>query len=309
MSLTPARTGDAFATDAEVLAESARAARELGLHQMGVRPTLRTYIVETWRRRQFVHSLAISKAYAENQNNYLGQLWAVLNPALNAIVYVIIFGFILKADRGLENTVAFIVVGTFIYRFFSDSVTAGAKSITGNLNLVRSLHFPRAVLPLSAVLSLLASLLPALAVMLAFIVASGYFPNSEPVPITARWLLLVPAVGVTYVFSTGIAFMTARAVANVPDLMNTIPFITRMLMYASGVLFPIGHYVSNPVLTGILDYQPVAVVLNLARQAVTDEPNIPLDPVMWAVGAGWAILALVIGFVVFWRAEARYGRE
>lgn len=308
MSVTPALPGD-FANDAQVLAASAQAAQKLGLHQMGVRPTLRAYIIETWRRRHFVHSLAISKAYAENQNNYLGQFWSVLNPALNAIVYVIIFGFILVTDRGLENTVAFIVVGTFIYRFFSESVSDGAKSITGNLNLVRSLHFPRAVLPLSAVLSLLASLVPALVVMLAFVFASGYLPEAEPVPISARWLLLVPAVVLTYVFSTGVAFVTARAVANVPDLMNTIPFVTRVLMYGSGVLFPISHYVSNPVLSGVLDFQPLAVFLNLARQAVTNEPTIPLDPVLWAVGAGWAVVMFVVGFVVFWRAEARYGRE
>ncbi len=28
----------------------------------------------------------------------------------------------------------------------------------------------------------------------------------------------------------------------------------------------------------------------------------------WALGAGWAVLALVVGFVLFWRAEERYGR-
>jgi len=28
----------------------------------------------------------------------------------------------------------------------------------------------------------------------------------------------------------------------------------------------------------------------------------------WALAAGWAVLALVVGFVLFWRAEERYGR-
>ncbi len=31
-------------------------------------------------------------------------------------------------------------------------------------------------------------------------------------------------------------------------------------------------------------------------------------PQLWVAGVGWAVLALVIGVVYFWRAEARYGR-
>jgi teichoic acid transport system permease protein len=30
---------------------------------------------------------------------------------------------------------------------------------------------------------------------------------------------------------------------------------------------------------------------------------------MWAFGAGWAVLFLVVGFLVFWRGEERYGRD
>ena len=31
-------------------------------------------------------------------------------------------------------------------------------------------------------------------------------------------------------------------------------------------------------------------------------------PQLWMYGAGWALVALLIGFFVFWRAETRYGR-
>jgi teichoic acid transport system permease protein len=29
---------------------------------------------------------------------------------------------------------------------------------------------------------------------------------------------------------------------------------------------------------------------------------------LWLYGAGWAVFALVVGFVFFWQAETRYGR-
>ena len=31
-------------------------------------------------------------------------------------------------------------------------------------------------------------------------------------------------------------------------------------------------------------------------------------PQLWGAGVGWAVLALGIGVIYFWRAEARYGR-
>ncbi len=288
---------------------AAALAEEHGLRQVGVRPPLRDYIRDTWRRREFAKTLATSSAFAENQNSYLGQLWAILNPTMNAFVYFLIFGVVLQLTRGQENGIGFIVVGTFMYRFFSESATGGAKSVQKNLNLVRALHFPRSLLPISTVMANLAGLVPAVFVMCAFVLGSAVLPSVTFGGVDWEWLLIVPAVGLLYVFSTGVAFMLGRVVERVPDVGNLLPFVLRILMYASGVIFPIDRYISEPVLSAIMGYQPVAVYLNLARQALLNEPNIPLDWSLWAWGAGWAVLFFLVGFVFFWRAEARYGRE
>lgn len=290
-------------------ATGARAmADRYGLREMGVRPPLGEYIRSVWARRQFIRVVAQSKAYAENQNTYLGQFWALLTPLMNALVYVLIFGIILRADRGVDNVIGFIVVGVFIYKFFSDSVTKSAESIPNNRNLVRSLHFPRASLPLAAVLTQLTTLLPALFVMALITWGSGFANHVEGGP-SWRWLLIVPAIPVLYLFSTGCGFILARICSAVPDLLNLIPFVLRLVMYGSGVLFAIDHYVSHPALSTMLEYQPVAIMLNIARQAMLQEDSIPLDPAKWAWALGWAVLFFVVGFVIFWRDEARYGRE
>lgn len=288
---------------------AAEYAAEHGLTRVGVRPALRGYLRELWRRRSFAVVLATSQAYAQNTSTYLGQLWAVLKPAMDALVYVIIFGVLLGTSRGLENFVAFIVVGTFMYRFFSSGVTAAAKSISGNVNLVRSLHFPRAVLPVSVVLSELASLIPALFVMVLFVLGSGLLPAPVPVMVDWYWLLLPLAVLLLAVFTLGVGLILARLAAGAPDLLNILPFLLRVLMYGSGVIFSIDRFVSNEVLLAVMQYQPIAVYLNLARQSLLDEPTIPVQGSMWAVGAAWAFGTLLFGFVYFWRAEARYGRE
>lgn len=301
-------TTDATNNQAEGLTPAEIAAK-YGLHQMGVRPGLRAYVRSLWERRDFIGVLARSKAEAENQNTYLGRLWDILNPTLNAAVYVLIFGLLLNTRTGMVNVVGFIVVGTFMYKFFSDSVTDGAKSIPRNINLVRSLHFPRAVLPISAVLGQLTMLVPALIVMAGFVFISDrwmYHVNSAP---SWRWLLLIPAVVLLYMFSTGVGFILARMGARWPDVLNFLPFVLRIGMYASGVIFSIGSMVSHPTMHAIMTYQPVAVYLNLARQAMLDEPSAQLSGELWLVGLAWAVVTFVVGFIVFWRDEARYGRD
>lgn len=291
--------------------EAAALAAQHKLRQVGVRPPLRQYVRETWVRRHFAQFLANSRAYAENQNTYLGQLWAVINPTLNAAVYVLLFGFLLSVDRA-DNVVGFIVVGVFIYKFFQDSVTGGANSISKNLSLVRALHFPRIILPLSNVMSSMTTLLPTVAVMCGIVYATRFIPDAVWGGVSWEWLLLVPALGLIYVFSLGFAFIMARIGAALPDFLNLLPFFLRLGMYGSGVIFSIERYVgdlNNDVLLNVMTHQPVAIYLNLARQALLEEPTSPLDGSKWLWGVGWAVLFFVIGFIYFWRAEARYGRE
>ncbi|GAB3174562.1 ABC transporter permease [Myceligenerans halotolerans] len=289
-------------------------AEQNGLTRMGVRPPLWTYIRDVAARWPFIRVLGASTAYSKNQNNYLGQLWAVLNPILNALVYVVIFGLVLGASRDVANTVAFIVMGTFLFRFIDTSVHGGSRSIASKTSLLRNLHFPRAVMPISEVYSQLATLIPALVVMLVMVLISGLIPDYEPVRITWWWALFPVVVGLLWIFNMGLAFIVARLSASTPDLDNIISFVLRLAMFASGAIFPIERFVeqlprSATWLALVMEYQPGHVYLYLGRSMVMQEETIPPDLTMWYWGIGWAVVTFVVGFIVFWRAEERYGRD
>jgi len=288
---------------------AAQLAAAHGLKPMGVRPPLREYVRAMWQRRQFTQVLASSRAYAENQGTYLGQVWAILTPTMNALVYVIIFGLLLKASRGVDNVIGFIVVGVFVYRLFDDGVHSAAKSIPSNSGLIRALQFPRAVLPTSGIVSKFIGQLPSMIVMAVFVYVSRFLPNNAPVPITWHWLMLPVALVLLCGFTLGTGYVFARVCSGLPDLLNFFPFVFRLLMYASGVIFPINHYVHDATLGTILEYQPVALFLDLTRQSMLHEPAYPFTWSKWLIALAWSVGVLVIGFVFFWRAEARYGRE
>lgn len=281
-------------------AEAAALAARHGLGRSGVRPPLGRYIRDTWRQRSFMWTLSSAQSYARNQDNYLGQLWIILNPLLLAAAYYLIFGQLLGLTGGTDNYVAFLIIGLFLFIYSASSMNSSAKAISGNLNLVRSLRFPRCVLPLSVTLTEFISALPSLAVIVVLVLVTGE-------SITAAWLLFPVAIGLTLLINAGISLIVARVVHTSRDLRNLVPLLVRLLRYVSGVFFSIEHYAGQGALGIVMQYQPFALILDIARQALLGETA--LNATSWFVAAGWAIVLPVVGLIFFWRAEATYGRN
>ncbi|MEU6141781.1 ABC transporter permease [Streptomyces sp. NPDC047081] len=281
-------------------------AAKYGLTVSGARPSLVEYVRQLWDRRHFILAFSRAKLTAQYSQAKLGQLWQVATPLLNAAVYFFIFGMILKANRGLDHDVyiPFLVTGVFVFTFTQSSVMAGVRAISGNLGLVRALHFPRASLPISFALQQLQQLLYSMIVLFAVAAAFGSYPDLS-------WLLIVPVLVLQFLFNTGLALIFARAGSRTPDLAQLMPFVMRTWMYASGVMFSIPIFLADKPqwLANVLQLNPAAIYMDLMRFALIEgygSENLPDHA--WAVALGWAVLIAFGGFVYFWKAEERYGR-
>ncbi|MEU6576645.1 ABC transporter permease [Streptomyces sp. NPDC046805] len=281
-------------------------AAKYGLAVSGARPSLGTYVRRLWGRRHFILAFSQAKLTAQYSQAKLGQLWQVATPLLNAAVYYFIFGVILNASRGMSHAVyiPFLVTGVFVFTFTQSSVMAGVRAISGNLGLVRALHFPRASLPISFALQQLQQLLFSMLVLFVVAVAFGSYPDLS-------WLLIVPILALQFLFNTGLALIMARAGAKTPDLAQLMPFVMRTWMYASGVMFSIPVMLADKPqwAENVLQWNPAAIYMDLMRFALIDgygSENLPAN--VWAVAGGWAALVAIGGFVYFWKAEERYGR-
>ncbi|MFC8080239.1 ABC transporter permease [Streptomyces sp. NPDC057307] len=288
---------------------STELAAKYGLSVSGARPGLAEYIRKLYGRRHFILAFSQAKLTAQYSQAKLGQLWQVATPLLNAFVYFLIFGLILGAGRGMETSVyiPFLVTGVFVFAFTQTSVMAGVKSISGNLGLVRALHFPRASLPISFALQQLQQLMFSMIVLLAVVVAFGSLPSLS-------WVLVLPVLVLQFLFNTGLALIMARLGSKTPDLAQLMPFIMRTWMYASGVMFSIPLMLADKPnvpswIVDVLQYNPAAIYMDLIRFALIDgygSENLPQH--VWASGLAWSLLVGIAGFVYFWKAEERYGR-
>ncbi|WP_406499371.1 ABC transporter permease [Streptomyces sp. NBC_00846] len=285
---------------------AAERAAKYGLTVSGARPGLFEYIRRLWGRRHFILAFSRAKLTAQYSQAKLGQLWQVATPLLNALVYYLIFGLILGTRKGMtqEVFIPFLVTGVFVFTFTQSSVMAGVRAISGNLGLVRALHFPRASLPISFSLQQLQQLLYSMVVLAVVAVAFGSYPSLS-------WLLIIPALTLQFFFNTGLALIMARLGSKTPDLAQLMPFIMRTWMYASGVMFSIPVMLKDKPawIADVLQYNPAAIYMDLIRFALIDgygSGNLPAH--VWIVALAWAVLIGLVGFVYFWKAEERYGR-
>ncbi|MET7320462.1 ABC transporter permease [Streptomyces sp. NPDC005549] len=285
---------------------AALAARH-GLSVSGARPSLSQYVRQLWARRHFIGAFSTAKLTAQYSQAKLGQVWQVMTPLLNAAVYYFIFGLLMDTKRGVEDFVPFLVTGVFVWTFTQSSIMAGTRAISGNLGLVRALHFPRAALPVSFCLQQLQQLLFSMAALLVILLAFG-------VPPAPSWVLAVPALVLQFVFNAGVAMVMARVGSKIPDMAQLMPFLLRTWMYASGVMFSIEHMTGPdsglPSWVGTaLQLNPAVVYIDLMRFALIDTfGGSQLPPHVWALAVGWALVAGIGGFIYFWKAEETYGR-
>ena len=271
-----------------------------GLRRAGARLPLDEYTRRLWDRRYFILEYSKASNAQGYERSFLGQYWQTLTPLLNIAVYYLIFGLLLHTSRGVPNYIAYLSVGVFVFGFCTESLTAGAKSITSNIGLVRALQFPRAVLPISTTLVALLSLLYSLTILLPIALLTGE-------PLTWRWLELAPALLLQAMFCLGLAFVVARIGAQVPDTVQVLPFVSRVWMYLSGVMYSVQAAAQGrPAWVGtVLQYNPGNVYLQLARHALLT--GSPASMTTWLAAIAWSVGLLSTSFLYFWRGEETYG--
>jgi teichoic acid transport system permease protein len=258
------------------------------------------YSRRLWDRRWFVAAYATSSNAVGYERSFLGQAWQLLTPLLNIFVYYLIFGLLLHTSRGVPNFIAFLTVGVFVFGFCTSSLITGSRSITGNLGLVRALQFPRAVLPVSTTLVALLRLLYSLVVMIPILLISGE-------PLRLRWLELAPALALQSLFCLGLAFIVARIGARIPDTTQVLPFVSRMWMYTSGVMFSVQVVTRGQPgwVRSVLTLNPGYLYLQLARHALL--VGSPATLMNWLIATAWSVGTLWVGYLYFWRGEELYG--
>ena len=258
------------------------------------------YLAAMWQRRDFAIAMPFEELRVSHQNTFLGNLWHLGNPLLSVAVYYLIFAVVLQVTRGIENYILWLTIGVFAFGLTSRTVLGGATAISANGGLMRSIRFPRGLLPVSVTISRLLAFGFELAVIVALALITGE-------GVSKRWLALPLVLVVHTALNLGGAFIAARLNDAFRDVQQIIPFLFRLLTYMSGVIFPLDRFLSldNETLRTIIAANPVAHILEFYRWVFLGTEVVP-GSVFWTTVV--ALATLFGGFAFFRAAEWRYGR-
>lgn len=258
------------------------------------------YLRNLWERREFAIFLGYGNMQARNAGTALGVVWWILNPLLLGGVYFLIFGLILEGAR-TPDFLVYLMCGMFVFHFTSQSMTGGANSILQNSRLLANLRFPRLILPISALIESGAGFLVSVVVLYAMAAAVGADV------ITGQVVLLPLAFLLQLIFNLGLGSLAARLAVPFRDINNVIPYLTRIWLYLSPIIWPL-TFLDNVegAARRAVEINPMFSIISIYRAAVLDYP---LNQGHVWLAAAWSIGVGVVGVALFVKYEGHIVRH
>jgi ABC-2 type transport system permease protein len=239
----------------------------------------------------------------------LGYVWTLMRPLLLFSVLWVFFtkvGHVNDGTKPGEKYYGAQLLGSIVlFTFFIEGTTNAVRSVVDRENLVRKIHFPRLVIPLSVVLLAMFNLALNLIVVAIFAVSAGVRPMLS-------WLELPLIVGALIVFAAGMAMLLSALFVHFRDIQPIWEVFAQILFYASPVIISIQTVIAkvSPSLLHLYMLNPLAVIFQQFRHAMITNATPSAGQVLGSWSALFGALAIVVaifvvGFLVFNRAAAR----
>jgi len=224
----------------------------------------------------------------------------VLNPLLLTAVFFLVFGVIFQQGRrGNPEYLAYLMSGMFGYRFTSSVIQRASNTIVNNSKLIMNMRFPRLLLPLSSVLEAAIGFLVSIVV---FFLISGLAIGNWP---TWSFFYFFPIFFFQIFFSLGLGALAARLAVPFRDVSNLIPYLLRIWMYLSPILWTADMLENAPSwVEPFMNLNPMHHIL-LAYRAALIPAEYSFNSVNLAGTVIAAVVFLVIGSISFIRFEGK----
>lgn len=227
------------------------------------------------------------------RRSYLGIIWTLIEPLLTMIVLTIVFGTLLgKGDRTFP---VYVLSGRLLYSMFSTSTKTAMRAVRSNSGMIKKVYVPKYLYPLSCVLYNYVMFLLSLVVLFAVSIVLGVYP-------TLYLLQAVEPLITIFLLSLGVGMILATFSVFFRDLEYLWEVALMLIMYTSAIFY----FPEKLLKSGygfILRYNPLFCVINNFRSAIYGKP-LNAGNALYALG--FSIVALAVGFWVFYRNQDKF---
>jgi ABC-2 type transport system permease protein len=248
------------------------------------------------RYRDLVLALVARDLKVRYRRSMIGFVWTMLQPLLTMLVLRTVFStlFQAKSTEVPYNYAVFVLAGLLFWNFFSQSIVSSMNSLRGNAGLLQKLPVPTVVFPLATVLSGLVNLVLALVPLFLILLVTGH-------PLRPSLFFLPVSILLVALFTLGAGLLLAPLSVFFSDVVELVGMLLTLLMYLTPIIYPKDIVPAD--WRWVVRYNPIRSILEVFRDPIYQGEIPPLSHLGVAVGV--AVLALVIGGVVFTRTSDR----
>jgi len=188
----------------------------------------------------------------------------------------------------VEHYFYFLFIGLLVWNFFSLSLTKATPSIVFERSLIKKAIFPRAVIPLSIILSNFIHFLLAFLLFLLPVLFLGTLK-------TVIFLYLIGAIGFLVTFTIGMSLLTSALNVRFRDVNFFVQAVLMLWFYATPIIYSLSQMPSR--LLWLWRFNPMTSILQLFQHALLGSPA--PGPAMLASNIGVMVIATALGILVF----------
>jgi ABC-2 type transport system permease protein len=246
--------------------------------------------------REVLANLVRKELKVKYAASVLGAVWSLLNP----LVYLAVFTFVTRVlGNNIPDYPVYLLSGLLAWNLFNASVMAGSRSVLDNANLVKKVAFPREILPLSSIGVALVDYVLQMAVLLLFIVISGYGIHVPELALLPLAFVALLAFATMLTFALAALNVRYRDVGHLLNIALLVWFWITPIVYAGALVQQ--HLAGHDLLGFLYFLNPLVAIVEGMHRAlygvvtvvtVEGEPV----PVLFHVSLAW--LAAVLGAVV-----------
>ena len=272
----------------------------------GDRPRILGSVVEgvreVWSRRRLARYLVQADMAKKGSDSILGNIWWVLDPLLQMLVYFVLVSVIFQ--RKIEAYPLFIFAAILPWKWFSSSVGDAITSVSSRERIIKQVKFPTLVLPVASVVSGIVTfafgLIPLFGMML--LLYPAHF---------SLWVLTIPIIAASqFVFTLAVAIVLAGVNVFYRDIGNVVGHLLRLWFYLSPGLYGAAQVASltdnHTVLRVFFLANPFTTYFESYRAVIYDG-----QAPMWIGLAAWTLISCVLtglAIIIFKRLEPSFAK-
>ena len=240
------------------------------------------------RFRDLLTQLILRDLKSRYKQTFFGALWVFGRPLVELGVYVLVFGAFLRAPSDGVPYPLFAFSGVVLWSFVSGAISRGARAVQSEAGLVAHAPFPKATLPLAAIVGALIDSALAAVMLTLLMIVQHVAPSSH------AWLLL-PVLLILTMLVTGISLIGSalnvfyRDVGHLVDVGMRVWLLLTPVAYAASVV--------PPRFKPLYDLNPLVSVFHFSRAALLGSGDLDALALWYPLTCGVVLLA--IGIWVF----------